>query len=93
MLYRNSQQALQVLLADPALMVRARNLIKADINAAEAVLKGGVGEIYNTDGIIAFLHDFAEKAPLDLKLLSMTVQNELQTSKQTGELFFGFLLH
>ena len=39
------------------------------------------------------VHDFAEKAPLDLKLLSMTVQNELQTSKQTGELFFGFLLH
>ncbi len=92
LLYRNSEEALQILLDNPYLMKKARHLIKTNRNAVIAALKGNKGTIYNTDEIVFFLAKFARKAPPDLRRLAIAVKREMVRKQRHGRKFLGFRL-
>lgn len=101
-LYKNSEDALKVLLNNPQLMLQAKELIDANKDAVSEVLNGNTGFIYNTDEILSFLRAFAKKAPLSLKVLAYLVRREMLKKRMVrrgvwknrnkGNLFFGFRL-
>ncbi len=91
-LYNNSEEALQVLIENPGLMKRAKQLIEENISAVQSILWGSHGEINNTEQIARFLDAYARKAPPDLKVLAEAVKADMLEKKEKGELFFGFLL-
>jgi hypothetical protein len=92
LLYKNSEDALEVLLDNPELIAQARDLIEANKDAIFDVLNGDVGVIYNTDEIIAFLKAFGKKSPRRLKALTKLVKKGMLRKKRKGKLFLGFRL-
>jgi hypothetical protein len=92
LLYKFSEQALQVLLSNPELMSQAKVLIEANWDAVRDVLDGYEGRIYNTHEIAASLDAYASKAPPLLKLLSKWIKWGMIIKQRRGELFLGFRL-
>ena len=92
MLYKSSEEALNVMLENPGLMAQAKALIYANILAIDDVLHGHEGIIYNTDEITSFLDAYAKKAPPKLKLLAKMVKRQMLRKQKAGKLFFGFRL-
>jgi hypothetical protein len=92
LLYNRSEEALQVLLQNPELMMEAKHLIEANKDAVSDVLHGNEGVIYNTDEIVSFLKAYARKSPPGLKLLAITVEKEMLRQQRQGEKFLGFRL-
>jgi hypothetical protein len=74
LLYRFSEQALEVLLSNSELISQAKVLIEANRDAVLDVLDGYEGIIYNTGEIVAFLDAFAKKSPPILKILVYIVK-------------------
>jgi Zn-dependent metalloprotease len=89
-LYKRSEVALEVLVANPELMLQAKDLIKANRDAVSEVLNGNEGVIYNTDEIVSFLNAYAEKSPMALKILAYVVKWEMLIKRRRGETFLGF---
>jgi hypothetical protein len=92
LLYNNSEDALEVLLNNPELISKARELIEANRDAVFDVLNGKKGVIHNTDEIIAFLKAFGKKSPRRLKALTKLVKKGMLRKKRKGRLFLGFKL-
>ena len=92
LLYISSEEALEVLLDNPELMLEAKYLIEANKDAVLGLLNGYEGLIYNTDEIISFLDAYAEKSLPALKILAKMVKKEMITKQERGELFLGFKL-
>jgi Zn-dependent metalloprotease len=92
LLYRNSEKALAVLKTDPELMARASGLIHVNKDAISDVLAGQEGVIYNTDEIVAFLGDYAQKSPPGVKFFVKMVGVAMMKKKKQGKLFLGFRL-
>jgi hypothetical protein len=92
LLYKNSEEALAVLLNNPELIDQAKDLIYANIFAVEDVLHGHEGIIYNTEEIAAFLNAYAKKAPPKLKILAKVVKRQILKRQRKNKLFFGFRL-
>lgn len=92
LLYENSDEALDVLLDNPRLLYKAKNLIEANMDAVLAVLDGSTGVIYNTNEIISFLDAYARKSPRSLRFLVSTVKRSMLQSQRRGTLFLGFRL-
>ena len=92
LLYNLSEEALQVLLQNPELMMEAKHLIEANKGAVSEALNGYVGVIYNTDEIVSFLKAYAKKSPPDLKLLANLIRWEMLMKQKQGEPFLGFRL-
>ena len=92
LLYKNSEDALDVLLDNPELISQARHLIEANKDAVIDALNGKKGVIHNTDEIIAFLKEFGKKSPPRLKALAKLVRKVMLRKKRKGKLFLGFRL-
>ena len=92
LLYHYSEKALQVLLNNPQLMDRARDLINANIDTVKDVLDGEQGVIYNTQSVSVFLKDYAAKSPHTLENVLLTVDSDLMKSYKKKIPFFGFTL-
>ena len=92
LLYNSSEEALEVLLNNPELMLEAKELIEADKDAVSEVLNGNEGAIYNTDEIISFMAAYAQKSPPALKGLTRMVIREMLKKRKQGKLFLGFRL-
>lgn len=90
MLYKNSEGLLQVLLKKKALISEARGLLAANEGALGAVLKGGRGEIKDTDAVLAFLVRLGAAAPPALKKLVGSVREQIAEHRTLGEPFYGF---
>lgn len=93
LLYKSSEEVLDVLLNSPVLMEQARCIVKDNMEAVQSVLRGDEGVLRNTGGIAYFLTEFAQEAPQDLKLLAIAVKKEMLHKQQKGEKFFGFWLN
>jgi len=91
-LYKNSEEALDVLVRNPESILEAKELIEANKDSIREVLKGRKGVITNTDRIISFLDKYAEKSPTSLKMLVSEVKKEMIKSQEQGEPFLGFWL-
>jgi hypothetical protein len=91
-LYRHSEDALDVLLANPELMRQASRLIAANTDAVQRALAGEHAVIHNTDEIAAFLGSYAEKSPTVLKLWIRLARWQALAHRQRGEPFLGFRL-
>lgn len=89
LLYASSDEALSVLLANPDLMQRAKQLIGENLVAVQAVIEGRAGVISNADEVAAFLADYAAQAPLAQRALAKLVRRDLL---QGGDGFFGFAM-
>jgi hypothetical protein len=92
LLYKNSEEALEVLLDNPELILQAKYLFETNKDAVFDVLNGKKGVIHNTDEIIAFLKAFAKKSPPRLKALAKLVKKGMLRKKRKGKLFLGFRL-
>ena len=92
LLYMSSEEALEVLLDNPELMLEAKDLIEANKDAVSEVLNGNEGVIYNTDEIISFLDAYAKESPPDLKILANMVKSDMLRKQSNGKLFLGFEL-
>ena len=92
LLYKASEEALEVLLSDPELLLQAKDLIDANKDAVSEVLNGNEGVIYNTDEIISFLDAYADKSPPALKILANMVKSDMLRKQSQGKLFLGFEL-
>lgn len=92
LLYQSSDEALKVLLSNPELMLKAKDLIYANILAVDDVIHGQEGIIYNTDEIAIFLDAYAKEAPFRLRLLAKMVKWQMLNKQRKGKLFFGFRL-
>ena len=90
LLYNRSEKALQVLLANPELMMEAKHLIEANKDAVSDVLNGNEGVIYNTDEIVSFLKAYARKSPPGLKILANMIRSNMLTNQRQGKPFLGF---
>jgi hypothetical protein len=91
-LYQNAGAALTVLLVHPELLLRANNLIDANMGAVIQVLQGHQGTIYDTKAVLAFLQAFGKKSPPHLQALINAVQKDLLQSQRGGKPFLGFRL-
>lgn len=92
LLYLSSEEALEVLLDNPELILEAKDLIEANKDAVSEVLNGNEDVIYNTDGIICFLDAYAKKSPPVLKILANMVKRDMLRKQRQGKLFLGFEL-
>ncbi|GEM_PF-571664 len=92
LLYRNSQEALMVLLDNPDLMEEAKGLIERNKGAVSSVIRGETGVISNTAEIGSFLTRFARKSPEPLKWLALAVKRALLQNKRREKPFLGFEL-
>jgi hypothetical protein len=92
LLYKHSEDVLEVLLDNPELITQAKDLIYANILAVDDVLHGQEGVIYNTHEIEAFLDAYTENAPPRLKLFVKMVKWHMLNCQRKGKLFFGFRL-
>ena len=92
LLYKHSEDALGVLLANPDLMFEAVYLISANRDAVSEVLNGYEGVIYDTDEIVSFLNAYAKKSPMALKILAYVVKWKMLIKRRRGETFLGFEL-
>ena len=92
LLYMSSEEALEVLLDNPELILEAKNLIEANKNAVSEVLNGNEGVLYNTDEIISFLDAYADKSPPALKILANMMKSDMLRKQSYGKLFLGFEL-
>ncbi|MHA2283885.1 MAG: sialidase family protein [Promethearchaeota archaeon] len=90
LLYRSSEDALEVLVNDPDLMLRAKDLIQNNMDAVFAVSNGNIGVIDNTWEIVSFLDDFADASPPALRLLAKSVKRNILRSRRRGKTFLGF---
>ena len=84
LLYKFSEEALEVLLGNPELMFQAKVLIKANRDAVLDVLDAYEGVIYNTDEIVVFLDAYAKEAPPALKSLSKMVKRHMLKKQKRG---------
>jgi hypothetical protein len=87
-----TEEALKVLLKNPEAALEAKELIEANKDSIQEVLKGRKGVIYNTDKITFFLDGYTEKSPASLKILVSEVKKEMIKSQEQGEPFLGFWL-
>jgi hypothetical protein len=92
LLYKNSEEALTVLLDNPELIVQLKALIDANKGAVQDVTLGYRGIIYNIDEIAAFLDAYTKKAPPRLRFLAKVVKRQMLKKQRKGKLFFGFKL-
>jgi Zn-dependent metalloprotease len=99
LLYKSSEEALEVLQNNPRLKRRAARLISHNKAAIEDVLEGGEGVLHNSDRIIAFLGAYARKSPPGLKFFAKMVKiamqkhkKAMQKHKKQGTPFLGFKL-
>jgi Zn-dependent metalloprotease len=92
LLYRSSEDTLDVLHNNPGLMAQAAELISLNKYAISDVLAGGGGVLYNTDEIVTFLGAFARKSPLALRFCAILVKLEMIQHKKKGIRFLGFRL-
>lgn len=91
-LYMSSEEALEVLLDNPELILEAKNLIEANKDAVSEVVNGNEGVIYNTDEIISFLDVYTDKSPPALKILANMVKSAMLRKQSQGKFFLGFEL-
>jgi hypothetical protein len=92
LLYKNSEEALLVLISNPELLDWAARLVRANMDAVGDAASFGEGIIANTDEILSFLEAFALKSPPELKRLAETVMVQMMKKRVSGEPFFGFSL-
>jgi|LGVE01.1.fsa_nt_gb hypothetical protein len=92
LLYMNSEEALEGIFDNPALMLKAKWLIEVNKDAVSEVLSGNKGVIYNTNEIISFLDAYAKESPPVLKTLANMVKREMLRKQRQGKLFLGFEL-
>jgi DNA-binding beta-propeller fold protein YncE len=92
LLYKNSEEALAVLLDNPEMMDKMQALIYTNIEAVQDVTIGLKGTIYNTGEIADFLEAYAQKAPPRLRFLVKVVKRQMLRKQREGKLFFGFRL-
>jgi Zn-dependent metalloprotease len=91
-LYKRSEEALQVLLANPELLFEAAYLINTNRDAVSEHMEGSEGVIHNTDEIVSFLNAYAEKSPVALRILAYVVKWDMLIKRRRGETFLGFEL-
>jgi hypothetical protein len=89
-LYENSENALQVLLDNPDLIVRAKNLLQANQAGIQEVLNGRKAVVNNPDEIVAFLDDFAGRSSATLNVLAKMVKREMLQQFKLKKPFIGF---
>ncbi len=92
LLYKNSEEALEVLNGSPELMSEAAHLLSTNIDAVNQVLNGDEGVIYNTEEVISFLDAYAREASPSLRELAEMVREIMRIKKRRGEKFLGFKL-
>ena len=90
LIYLCSEEALEVLINNPELMLEAKYLIDANKDAVSEALIGNEGVIYNTDEIVSFLDAYAKKSPPDLKIFANVIKGRMLRKQQQGKLFLGF---
>ncbi len=91
-IYRNSREALEVFLNNPAWMFEARKLIEANKDAILEALRGDEGVIYNTNEIISFLDKYAKASPPVLENLIMEIKEDMIKKREQGGAFLGLRL-
>lgn len=92
LLYKNSREALSVLVENPELMIKARLLIEANRDAVAKTVSGDETPIRKTENVLPFLEEYASKSPLMLKILVYAVIADMLHNKEEGEEFAGFRL-
>ena len=92
LLYKNSNEALTVLIKNPRLMTELKAMIDSNKGGVTKVLNGKEGVVNDTNNIISFLDKFAEKSPPDLKNLTIEVKQDMINSQKNNKLFLGFRL-
>ncbi|WP_373509346.1 hypothetical protein [Thiocapsa sp.] len=90
--YSHSEEALNVLLDNPRLLIAAVELIDLYRDAFAAALEGGPAEVRHVGVVVSFLKNFAREAPPVLGVLAMGIANEVSHRKRAGEEIFGFTL-
>lgn len=91
-LYKNSSEALSVLLRNPELMLELKDIVSANKDSIEEVLNGNEGIIYNSGEIVSFLESFAQKSPQQLKFLTRMVKRHMLKDQRRNRPFFGLKL-
>lgn len=89
-LYRNSNEALQLLRNNPRLLKKSNLLLHHNIDAVRDVLATGTGHIDDTREILAFLGMAKEYADGELGALINAIIQEIYSHVGTGESFLGF---
>jgi len=92
LLYKNSKEALKVLLDNPELMIEARHLINVNKDAVLDLMESNEGVIHNTDEILSFLKTFARKSPPALRFVANLIRLEMRIRQKWGKPFLGFRL-
>jgi Zn-dependent metalloprotease len=92
LLYKHSEEALQVLLNNPDLMSEAADLIMINRDAVSAAMDGGQGVIDDSDEIRSFLKAFAKKSPPALRFWTNMVRWDMWIKQRRDRPFLGFRL-
>jgi hypothetical protein len=93
LLYKHSTAALKVLVDNPYLMSKARDLIGANKEAIRDAVSAKRAVIDKTDEIASFLEAYAKAAPPALRSLANKVKREMLRKQRTGEIFLDFELN
>ena len=87
--YIISEKGLKVLHKNPHMIPRARHLIEANQSAISEAINGSPSfVVYDGDEVVAFLHDYSQKAPLFLKILTCMLRRSIVKRQKKGELIF-----
>jgi hypothetical protein len=89
-IYENSDEFLQVLLDNPDLMIKARELVKSNKEAVRKALNGKENANCDTDEVISFLNAYAAKSPPKLRILVLIIKGKILESRRKDKPFFGF---
>ncbi|NIQ39262.1 MAG: hypothetical protein GTN81_11805 [Proteobacteria bacterium] len=92
LLYKYSEEALEVLLANPELMPEAAHLITENPEAVSDVLAGHEGVIHNSREISSFLKAFTQRSPRALRFWTNIIRWEIRMERRWGRPFLGFML-
>jgi hypothetical protein len=92
LVYSHSEEALNVLLDNPRLMILAGELIELHRDALAAALEGEPAEVRDAGAVVDFLKNFAEEAPPVLGVLTIGIAKEVSHRQRAGGEMFGFTL-
>jgi hypothetical protein len=90
--YSESDALLQVLFSHPCLMISARGLIESNLGAVAQAVGGGKGVVDNTDEVLVFLDELADRSPLALKVFLRQVRSSAAEHQASGKAFFELIL-
>lgn len=91
-LYGCSESVFKVLMDDPELISRARDLVESNMIFVKKVLAHKNAVVSDTLSISAFIAEMAEKSPPALRKLLNTMNGGMMECYEEGRPFFGFQL-